>query len=510
MKMTKAFIVWALCAFFWVGCGEESKPANELTNELYTSLRDSIIQEFEENELDSAFSDSLFSAVYAKFYEKEILRLQSEYDSLNGVYYSSAKQSTDSLNALNYENSKHNTDSLNALFATQSQHSQDSINAARDSQQALSLATAADSIKGSLYDSLYQEIYDEVYYDLYSAAASKNLSLTFRSSNPQVAPSQYSVLDTLYGDTSYQSCLVRVRVYNASTTESYKLKVQAGVDGYSATGSETVWVGPKDTVEVDMQPALVYSAFTKLASTVNGQVRYSVAVLKNDQESLVSEYTDAILVRPVNMLPSIYARSDGKPVPYEYSWAHWVQPQADSVLAVVTAASKLHASGSLAGYQDPGGSGDHTSITQSQVKAVYEALLNRGIVYVTSGGTGSGGGQIIQFPNQSLRRKYANCIDGTVLFAAVLERIGIDVAIVSIPGHTFLAYRTWENAATFEYVETTLAWSGGTFAQALSAGNAAYSAEVSAGNFTSGDSQVISIADARDMKIYAYPYDLEF
>jgi len=493
--MTKAFLLWVLCAFFWVGCSDDSKPASELTDELYSSLRDSIIHEFEKNELDSAFSDSLFSAVYAKFYEQEILRLQSEYDSLNGAYYSSTSQSTDS---------------LNALFATQSQHTQDSINAARDSLQAHYLAVAADSIESSLYDSLYREIYDEVYYDLYSAAASKNLSLTFRSTNPQLAPSQYSVLDSLYGDTSFQSCLVRVRVYNASTTENYKLKVEAGVEGYTSLGSETVWVGPKDTVEVDLRPAMIHGAFAKLSSTVDGQVRYSVAVLKNDQETLLDESTDAILVRPANMFPNIYVRSDGKPVPYEYSWAHWVQPQADSVLAVVTAASKLHADGSLVGYQNPGGSADQAAITRSQVKAVYDALLDRGIVYVTSGGTGSGGNQIIQFPNQSLRRKYANCIDGTVLFASVLERIGIDVAIVSIPGHTFLAYRTWENATTFEYVETTLAWSGGTFTQALASGSASYAAEVSAGNFTSGDSQVIAISDARDMKFYAYPYDLEF
>lgn len=209
------------------------------------------------------------------------------------------------------------------------------------------------------------------------------------------------------------------------------------------------------------------------------------------------------------MRPGFYTRKDGATVDmYSYN-ALWVQPQADSVQAVVESARQLHAEKTLAGYQDPGNTGNQATITRDQVQAIYAALQARDIGYVTSADLGNAG-QVVLFPNQTLRHRFANCIDGAVLFASALERIGLEVAIVTIPGHAFIGYRTWENASTWEYIETTLTWSGGTFAQALTQGNATYNSEVTANNFTNGTSHITKITDARKLGYAAYPYDLEF
>ena len=98
--------------------------------------------------------------------------------------------------------------------------------------------------------------------------------------------------------------------------------------------------------------------------------------------------------------------------------------------------------------------------------------------------------------------------DGAGLFASVLERIGIEAEIVFIPGHAFIGYRTWSNSDTWEFVETTLAWNGGTFAQAISQGNSTYNAQLP--NINSGVSHVLKISAARSQGYTPYPYDLAF
>jgi tetratricopeptide (TPR) repeat protein len=51
----------------------------------------------------------------------------------------------------------------------------------------------------------------------------------------------------------------------------------------------------------------------------------------------------------------------------------------------------------------------------------------------------------IQFPRQTLQYKGGKCSDFSVLYAALLESVGIETAFVTIPGHIFLAFSTGLN-----------------------------------------------------------------
>ena len=64
--------------------------------------------------------------------------------------------------------------------------------------------------------------------------------------------------------------------------------------------------------------------------------------------------------------------------------------------------------------------------------------------------------QAIRPISQTLRTSQANCIDGTVLFASILRKIGIEPAIVLIPGHAFLAFYTDQNRQSPVFLETTM------------------------------------------------------
>jgi hypothetical protein len=81
---------------------------------------------------------------------------------------------------------------------------------------------------------------------------------------------------------------------------------------------------------------------------------------------------------------------------------------------------------------------------RAQVRIVYDHLKRRGVKYssitTTSGASNQVISQIVRFPSDSIRTAQANCIDGSVLLASVLRKIGIEPIIVLVPGHAFMGY----------------------------------------------------------------------
>jgi hypothetical protein len=95
-----------------------------------------------------------------------------------------------------------------------------------------------------------------------------------------------------------------------------------------------------------------------------------------------------------------------------------------------------------------------------QVAALYQSLREAEIVYVNSmidyGAAPGTFTQRTRLPRESLALRSANCIDGTVLMASLLEGASLSPAIVLVPGHAFLAWETWRNSNEWRYLETTL------------------------------------------------------
>ncbi len=49
--------------------------------------------------------------------------------------------------------------------------------------------------------------------------------------------------------------------------------------------------------------------------------------------------------------------------------------------------------------------------------------------------------QYVRFFDQCYNEKQANCVDGSCLLASIYQKIGLDAALVLVPGHCFLAVR---------------------------------------------------------------------
>ena len=113
-----------------------------------------------------------------------------------------------------------------------------------------------------------------------------------------------------------------------------------------------------------------------------------------------------------------------------------------------------------------------------QLEAIYNAIKKRGVNYVSTTQSFFAGVQRVRWPSQSLDPAIssANCLDGALLFAAAAEAIKLDVKVIFVPGHAFVAVnKTPAKQRTttrnnFAVIETTMVGTN-TYAQALDAGD---------------------------------------
>jgi hypothetical protein len=146
----------------------------------------------------------------------------------------------------------------------------------------------------------------------------------------------------------------------------------------------------------------------------------------------------------------------------------FVTPNAPAIMTWVRRALDKQPRKRLVGYQV-----DKDEVV-SEVQAVFDALAESGVSYVNSiidftPEIGSSN-QRVRLPRESLGDRSANCIDGTVLMASLLEAISLNPAIVVIPGHAFLGWETWKNNGEWRYLETTM-MSTASFGEACTKGD---------------------------------------
>ena len=118
--------------------------------------------------------------------------------------------------------------------------------------------------------------------------------------------------------------------------------------------------------------------------------------------------------------------------------ASFVTPNHPAINNVVAKAAgklkEMSGSSAFTAYQT-----GNTNEVRKQVAAVYGALHAEGIVYRSVPASYEVVGQRITLPDQVLSSKLGNCIELTLLFASVLESLGINSGIVLQEGHAYLA-----------------------------------------------------------------------
>ena len=246
---------------------------------------------------------------------------------------------------------------------------------------------------------------------------------------------------------------------------------------------------------------------------------------------VVAEIDETVQLRSINDCPfAIKLDDDGRDLEdISVTFAAYVNenhPWIDGILKeALNAAKESSLINSFTGYQT--GSQDEVI---SQVFAIWNALQRRGIKYSDVSTTTPSKfvySQTVRFLDDTVQSSQANCVDGSVLMASILRRIGLDAYLVMVPGHCFLGFSDGnKESPTMFFLETTmlgsdnlkpvaelpklpsklkrdeLSASYSTFVSALERGKAQYTEHEKA--FQSNEdpnTQLISISEARTLGV---------
>lgn len=273
--------------------------------------------------------------------------------------------------------------------------------------------------------------------------------------------------------------ILEVRLQNTTTT-AQRLVVRTAIQGYTQDASDTVDLEPGQARTLYPYPAFLTAKLTTLLT--DQPTAWTLHITRSDgaqvdertlplqllaRDTLLFQH--AFLDEQVDLLPTIVA---------------WVASQAPTIGKLLGEAAPRIPFGGFVGYQetrfiagdrDPAQrqaaeQTDHAAITRRQVQAFYETLQDHGLRYAEQSSLyPTEHRQRVLHPQDALAHKTANCLDGTVLFASLLLRIGLQPVIVLVPGHAFLGWRTWPDNQEYEFLETTKLGTAN-FADALVAG----------------------------------------
>ena len=239
---------------------------------------------------------------------------------------------------------------------------------------------------------------------------------------------------------------------NTAANKTKRLRLTAWVEGYSARAVETVELKAKQVVTIGQFPTF----FPDRLATVTELTRATLNVEVEDLDQKIELHRTIpiwLLARTTAPL-QVKNPSTGKWEDLTPYLGTFVTPNAPEIMRYLRTAADKHPEKRLVGYQvDEAG-------VRSQVKAIYESLATTGVVYINSiidftPEVGSAN-QRVRLPSEALRDRQANCIDGTLLMASLLEAASLNPAIVIIPGHASLAWETNRGSDTWHYVETTM------------------------------------------------------
>jgi len=115
----------------------------------------------------------------------------------------------------------------------------------------------------------------------------------------------------------------------------------------------------------------------------------------------------------------------------------FVQPNHPALRQILDrAVSAMPNDPTLSGYQNP-------AHVREMVKAIYEAVQSFELTYANPPASWDiAHGQKIRNPQTILEERIGTCLDTAVLFASLLENIGLYPLIAVVPGHAFVGYWT--------------------------------------------------------------------
>lgn len=309
--------------------------------------------------------------------------------------------------------------------------------------------------------------------------------------------------------TNYGAGGLGVAVYNVLEGESYAVEVR-GDRFLKPSRVEVVMKRSAKVVTITPKEIFDYQALQGLRQSMPFTIDFSVQ--RGQEPPKVS--TEVFRIRPVNDCPiamrATMVDEEGKfssdYVDTSFILAGFVNETHPWIDQILKSAKRYNPSQTFAGYQG-GAKG-----VREQVSSVWRELQRQNITYSSIAVTSGSAENLVQhvrFLDETISNQQANCVDGTVVFCSILQKIGLHTGIVLMPGHAYLVVFDEKNEAALFGVETTMLATS-SFEDAVAATrkgpNALRKIEEKIASENSDGYSIVKITDARRLNINPIPY----
>jgi len=309
--------------------------------------------------------------------------------------------------------------------------------------------------------------------------------------------------------------LVQVTIDNRRRgSRAARVYAQANIEGFSDAAVQSVEVAEGARCELGLLPLLQLGPCMSLSEIRPATLRVTARQLSGGIELLLYDKTHPVRLHAYDTALLAICTPDEKIVDLTDHLCAFVTPHMPEIEDLLRAAAERHPQRCIVGYQGARDMEDAREIVREQVRAIYDALKHdAGLAYVNSplnfGKQEEQITQRVRLPITSLHQSQsrANCIDGTVLYASLLELANIDPLIAIVPGHAFVGWRTWAGIEQYDFLETTMTGTDD-FDAALRVGNVQYDEAKASGYFgrelfdAGGFARLVDVAACRARQIY--------
>ncbi len=341
----------------------------------------------------------------------------------------------------------------------------------------------------------------------------KNVDVVVKTIQRPLPPRIYEQMQSL---PHYEDVLVSYDVFNLDK-KKLRVRIETEISGFTEKEAHTYFIPPmhsgknqKARIHVTHCPRLKRGVLEGIINQESAVMRCKV-VDENSKDVLFDQTFNIDILPHDQMIWELKdVRNSQKYRLHDFIGA-WIYPKDQRGLldAARAAAARLHPRQAL-GYM--GSNPSDLLYIKEHVRAIYNYLQQEKMRYVSQAFTSSplAKSQRVVLPEKVLENKSGNCIDLTVLFASLLEGLGIYSSIFITPQHAFIGWGNLRSQGGL-FLETTVI-DGESFEKALEIGEKKFKenflfmgAEIPLGNsltYESKGSVIVKLHKVRHPSLY--------
>jgi len=236
-----------------------------------------------------------------------------------------------------------------------------------------------------------------------------------------------------------------------SSAPDVKVRVSVKVDRLADESSFEATI-PEANQPYEIWPTIRFD--TRVLARIRESFPTTALFTVSVNSVLLPEQSRTIQVRSVNDVPYAQLTRDKHLRDLSPLFAAFVDESHPQIDRFLHEALQVNVVQHFSGYQ-----GSPQDVTR-EVFAIWNVLQRLDVKYSSittpSGQSQTVLSQHVRFLDEAVQNTQANCVDGSVLFASILYKLGIYPILVKLPGHMFLGFYTDGQRQQISFLETTM------------------------------------------------------